>query len=250
MLFEGRAALVTGGGSGIGAAAAQRLAAEGAGVVVMGRTPESLEEVASGIRSGGGRAVAHAADATDLAAVEAAVARTVSEFGGLDFLVTSAGAGRDRLLQRMTEEDWDTVVDAHLKGTFHSAKAAQPVMAERGFGRMVFLSSASVRGSRGQLNYSAAKAGVIAMARTLAIELGPSGITVNAVVPGFIDTRMTRAVAERTKMAWEDLARTMAERTVLGRIGTPEDVAGVIAFLCSDDAAFVTGQAIWVRGGP
>lgn len=216
----------------------------------MGRNAERLEEVAAEIRSLGGRAVAHVGDVTKAADGEAAVARAVSDFGRLDLLVTCAGGGRDRLLQRMTEDDWDTVIDAHLKGTFFAAKAAQAVMVERSFGRMVFLSSAAVRGSRGQLNYSAAKAGVIAMARTLAIELGPSKITVNAVVPGFIDTDMTRAVAERIKTPWEDLAKTMAERTSLGRIGTPEDVAGVIAFLCSDDAAFVTGQAIWIRGGP
>ena len=216
----------------------------------MGRNAERLEEVAAEIRSLGGRAVAHVGDVTKAADGESAVARAVSDFGSLDLLVTCAGGGRDRLLQRMTEDDWDTVIDAHLKGTFFAAKAAQAVMVEHSFGRMVFLSSAAVRGSRGQLNYSAAKAGVIAMARTLAIELGPSKITVNAVVPGFIDTDMTRAVAERIKTPWEDLTKAMAERTSLGRIGTPEDVAGVIAFLCSDDAAFVTGQAIWIRGGP
>jgi 3-oxoacyl-[acyl-carrier protein] reductase len=142
------------------------------------------------------------------------------------------------------------VVDAHLKGTFFCAQAAQGAMVPNRFGRMVFLSSASVRGSRGQLNYSAAKAGVQAMAKTLAIELGAFGITVNTVVPGFIDTAMTRGVAERTKTNWEDLEKSMASRTALNRIGTPDDVAGVIAFLCSDDAAFVTGQNIWVRGGP
>ncbi len=216
----------------------------------MGRNAERLEEVGAEIRAHGGRAVAHVGDVTKLADVEAAVARAVSDFGRLDLLVTCAGGGRDRLLQRMTEEDWDTVIDAHLKGTFFAAKAAQTVMVERGFGRMVFLSSAAVRGSRGQLNYSAAKAGIIAMARTLPIELGPSHVTVNAVVPGFVDTEMTRAVAERIKTPWEELAKTMADRTSLGRIGTPDDVAGVIAFLCSDDAAFVTGQAIWIRGGP
>jgi 3-oxoacyl-[acyl-carrier protein] reductase len=150
----------------------------------------------------------------------------------------------------MTEEDWDQVVDVHLKGTFLCAQAAQAAMVPNNYGRMVFLSSAAVRGSRGQLNYSAAKGGVQAMAKTLAVELGPYGITVNTVVPGFIDTAMTRGAAGRTKTAWEDLEKTMAARTALNRIGTPEDVAGVIAFLCSDDAAFVTGQNIWVRGGP
>lgn len=216
----------------------------------MGRNAHRLESVQAEIAAIGGRALVHVGDVTKLADAEAAVAATVSDFGQLDLLVTCAGGGKDRLVQRMSEEDWDTVIDTHLKGTFFAAKAAQPVMVERGFGRMVFLSSAAVRGSRGQLNYSAAKAGVIAMARTLAIELGPSHVTVNAVVPGFIDTDMTRAVAERLKTPWEELSKTMADRTSLGRIGTPEDVAGVIAFLCSDDAAFVTGQAIWIRGGP
>jgi len=248
--FAGQAALVTGGSGGIGAATARRLATEGAAVTLMGRNAKHLDELATEIRANGGRALTHVGDVTKLADTEAAVASTVSEFGRLDLLITCAGGGRDRLIQRMTEEDWDTVIDAHLKGTFFAAKAAQAVMVERGFGRMVFLSSGAIRGSRGQLNYSAAKAGVIAMARTLAIELGPSHVTVNAVVPGFIDTAMTRAVAERIKTPWEDLAKTMADRTSVGRIGTPDDVAGVIAFLCSDDAAFVTGQAIWIRGGP
>jgi 3-oxoacyl-[acyl-carrier protein] reductase len=243
-------ALVTGGGTGIGAAVATRLAAEGAAVVVMGRTLETLQSVVAAIARDGGRAVPYAGDVTDGVQVEAAVALAVERFGGLDFLVTSHGSNRDRLVHKMTEADWDVVVDAHLKGTFLLVKAAQAAMTPRRFGRIVLISSMSVRGSRGQLNYSAAKAGLIGMARTLAIELGPSGILVNAVVPGFIDTDMTRRLAVPGKVEWDEIEKNAAARTAVGRIGRPQDVAGVIAFLCSDDAAFLTGQAIAIRGGP
>ena len=243
-------ALVTGGGTGIGAATATRLAAEGAAVVVVGRRADTLASTVSSVLATGGRASAFAADVTDGDAARAAVAHAITEFGGLDFLVTSHGSNRDRLIHKMTEEDWDSVIDTHLKGTFLVVQAAQTEMRAKGFGRMVLLSSMSIRGSRGQLNYSAAKAGLVGMARTLAVELGPFGIVVNAVVPGFIETGMTRALAVPGKVEWDEIEKNAAARTVLGRIGTPADVAGVIAFLCSPDAAFVTGQAIAVRGGP
>jgi 3-oxoacyl-[acyl-carrier protein] reductase len=194
--------------------------------------------------------MAFVGDVTDGERARAAVASTVDEFGGLDFLVTSHGSNRDRLIHKMTEEDWDVVIDAHLKGTFLVVQAAQAEMTPRKQGRIVLMSSMSVRGSRGQLNYSAAKAGLIGMARTLAVELGPFGILVNAVVPGFIETDMTRRLAVPGKVEWEEIEKNAAARTAIGRIGKPEDVAGVIAFLCSDDAGFVTGQAIAVRGGP
>src|SRR6202035_944742 len=150
----------------------------------------------------------------------------------------------------MTDTDWDLVIDTHLKGTFLCAQAAQRVMVPARRGKMVFLSSNSALGNRGQVNYSAAKAGIQAMARTLAIELGPFNINVNAVAPGFIETRMTQAVAERTGIDYADLKKAAAERTPLRRIGRPEDIAGVVSFLCSDDASFVTGQTIYATGGP
>ena len=248
--FEGRTAWVTGGGRGIGAATAIRFAADGASVVISDLDLEPAEAVAAQIRSQGGSALAVACDVTDRAAVEALVGRAVSEYASVDILVTCAGVLRDNLIHKMTDTDWDLVVDTHLKGTFLCAQAAQRVMVAAHRGKMVFLSSNSALGNRGQVNYSAAKAGIQGMARTLAIELGPFNINVNAVAPGFIETRMTQAVAQRTGIDYEDLKRAAAERTPLRRIGRPDDIAGIVTFLCSDDAGFVTGQTIYATGGP
>jgi len=248
--FEGRSALVTGGGRGIGAATAMRFAAEGATVVISDLDVEPAEAVAARIRSEGGTALAVACDVTERLPVEALVNRAVKEYRSLDILVTCAGILRDNLIHKMTDTDWDLVVDTHLKGTFLCAQAAQRVMVPARRGKMVFLSSNSALGNRGQVNYSAAKAGIQGIARTLAIELGPFNINVNAVAPGFIETRMTQAVAQRTGIDYADLKRAAAERTPLRRIGQPEDIAGLITFLCSDDASFVTGQTIYATGGP
>jgi 3-oxoacyl-[acyl-carrier protein] reductase len=248
--FDGRVALVTGGGRGIGAATAARFAADGAGVVISDLDLEPAEAVAAEIRRQGGQALAVACDVTDRASVESLLERAVKAYAGLDILVTCAGVLRDNLIHKMTDSDWDLVVDTHLKGTFLCAQAAQRVMVPARRGKMVFLSSNSALGNRGQVNYSAAKAGIQGMARTLAIELGPFNINVNAVAPGFIETRMTQAVAQRTGIDYEDLKRAAAERTPLRRIGQPEDIAGLVTFLCSDDASFVTGQTIYATGGP
>jgi len=248
--FEGRSALVTGGARGIGAATAMRFAAEGARVVISDLDLEPAEAVAARIRSEGGTALAVACDVTERLAVEALVNRAVQAYRGLDILVTCAGILRDNLIHKMTDTDWDLVIDTHLKGTFLCAQAAQRVMVPARRGKMVFLSSNSALGNRGQVNYSAAKAGIQGIARTLAIELGPFNINVNAVAPGFIETRMTQAVAQRTGIDYADLKKAAAERTPLRRIGQPEDVAGVITFLSSDDASFVTGQTIYATGGP
>jgi 3-oxoacyl-[acyl-carrier protein] reductase len=150
----------------------------------------------------------------------------------------------------MSDDDWDGVVDTHLKGTFLCAQAAQAVMAPRTYGKMVFLSSTSALGNRGQVNYSTAKAGLQGMARTLAIELGRFNINVNAVAPGFVETRMTMQTAERIGVDYEGFKTAVASQTPLQRVGTPEDLAAVIAFLCSDDASYVSGQTLYVRGGP
>jgi 3-oxoacyl-[acyl-carrier protein] reductase len=247
--FEGQTALVTGGGRGIGAATATRFAADGAKVVISDLDLEPAEAVAAQIRSHGAAALAVACDVTDRLSVEALVDRAMKEYASLEILVTCAGILRDNLVHKMTDNDWDLVVDTHLKGTFLCAQAAQRVMVPAGRGKMVFLSSNSALGNRGQVNYSAAKAGIQGMARTLAIELGPFNINVNTVAPGFIETRMTQAVAERTGIDYADLKKAAAERTPLRRIGRPEDIAGVISFLCSDDASFVTGQTIYATGG-
>jgi 3-oxoacyl-[acyl-carrier protein] reductase len=178
------------------------------------------------------------------------IERVTKELGGLDILVTCAGIIRDNLLFKMTDDDWDAVIDTHLKGTFLCARAAQASMVDKKYGKMVFLSSTSALGNRGQANYSAAKAGLQGMARTLSIELGQFNINVNTVAPGFVETRMTRATAERMGMDFETFKLGAASQIPLRRIGQPEDIASVIAFLCSDESSFVSGQTIYVRGGP
>ena len=243
-------ALVTGAGRGIGAATALRLARDGAAVVVADRDLEPAEETAGRIVAAGGSARAVASDVTQRDRVDDAVGVCVDELGSLDVLVTCAGLIRDNLVHKMGEEDWDLVVDTHLKGTFLCAQAAQREMVARKSGRMVFLSSGSARGNRGQANYSAAKAGIEGLARTLALELGRFGIRVNAVAPGFIETRMTRAIAERTGQSYDDLKGAYARSLALGRVGQPEEIASVVAFLCGDDSSYVTGQTLSVRGSP
>ena len=248
--FEGRIALVTGGGRGIGAATASRFATEGAAVVVSDLDREPAEAVAQQIRSGGGRALAVACDVTDRSAVEVLFSAASGEFDAVDMLVTCAGIIRDNLVHKMSDDDWGLVIDTHLRGTFLCAQAAQRLMVPRRFGKMVFLSSNSALGNRGQANYSAAKAGLQGMARTLAIELGPFNINVNAVAPGFVETRMTRAVAERTGIDYDALKKAAAERAALRRTGRPEDIASVITFLCSEESSFVTGQTLYATGSP
>jgi 3-oxoacyl-[acyl-carrier protein] reductase len=243
----GRVALVTGGGRGIGAATARRLVEDGFAVVIAELDGAPAAEVASEL---GDRARAVACDVTRREQVQAAVAACTGEFGRLDALVTCAGVTRDNLVHKLTDEDWDLVIDTHLKGTFLCAQAAQAVMVPQRSGALVFLSSGSARGNRGQTNYSAAKAGIQGMARTLAIELGRFGIRVNTVSPGFIETRMTRSIAERTGVDYEDVKRAAAARAALGRVGQPEEIASVISFLCGEDSSFMTGQTLEVRGAP
>lgn len=247
MRFEGRVALVTGGGRGIGAATCRLLARDGARVAVCDVDEAPAREVSESFGEGG---LAVACDVTSREQVEATVQRVADAFGRLDILVCCAGIIRDNLVHKMSEDDWDAVIDTHLKGSFLCAQAAQRVMVPQRYGKIVLLSSTSALGNRGQTNYSSAKAGLQGMARTLSIELGAFGINVNAVAPGFIETRMTEATASRMGIDWEQFKAAAAERTPLRRTGQPEDVANVIAFLCSDDSSFVTGQTLYVRGGP
>ena len=239
MRFEGKVALVTGGARGIGAATAARFAEEGAKVAV---TDLDFDDEGSALQI--------RCDVTKRAEVEAAVTQTVDELGGLDILVTCAGVIRDNLLFKMTDDDFETVISTHLRGTFLAAQAAQAHMVAQKSGRMVLVSSTSALGNRGQTNYSAAKAGIQGMAKTFAIELGPFGVTVNCVAPGFIVTRMTAQTAERVGMDFEDFQKAAAAEIPVRRVGQPEDVAATIAFFCSEEAGFVSGQVIYVRGGP
>jgi 3-oxoacyl-[acyl-carrier protein] reductase len=250
MRFDGQVALVTGAGRGIGAATARRLACEGAAVVVSDLDISPAQEVVEEIEAAGGRGMAIACNVTERPSVEAMIEESVSRFGTVDILVACAGILRDNLVHKMTDNDWDAVIDTHLKGTFLAAQAAQRKMVEQRRGKMVFISSTSALGNRGQTNYSAAKAGLQGMARTLAIELGRFNINVNAVAPGYVDTRMFRTAAERLGVDHQTLEAELAADIPLGRIGTPEDVAAVITFLASDDARYVSGQTIYVRGGP
>ncbi|HEV8103851.1 MAG TPA: SDR family NAD(P)-dependent oxidoreductase [Gaiellaceae bacterium] len=245
MRFQGKTALVTGGARGIGAATAARLAAEGATVVVADFDEAAAIETAATF---GGKAVR--CDVTVNADVEAAVAAAVAAGGALDILVTCAGIIRDNMLFKLSDDEWDAVIDTHLKGSFFAARAAQKHMVEQKSGKIVLISSTSALGNRGQTNYSTAKAGLQGMTKTLAIELGPFNVNVNCVAPGFIETAMTRQTAERMGVPFEQFMEAVAAQTPLRRVGQPEDVAGTIAYLCSDDASYVSGQVLYVAGGP
>jgi 3-oxoacyl-[acyl-carrier protein] reductase len=243
--FEGKTAVVTGGAKGIGAATARRLASEGATVIVADFDEATAQETAKEI---GGHAVR--CDVTKREDVEAAVEAAKSHGGSVDILVTCAGIIRDNLLFKMSDEDWDAVIDTHLKGTFYAARAAQKHMVEQKSGKMVLISSTSALGNRGQTNYSTAKAGLQGMTKTFAIELGPYNVNVNCVAPGFIATDMTKQTAERMGVPFEQFMQAVSEQVPLRRAGQPEDVAGTIAYLCSEDASYVSGQVIYVAGGP
>jgi len=245
-----RIAIVTGSGRGIGAATARRLAADGMAVAVLDLDEATSAATAKEITDAGGRAIAVSADVSQSDQVEAAVRRVAGELGEPAVLVNNAGVIRDNLLFKMTDDDWDTVVDVHLRGSFLMTRAVQAYMVAQRYGRIVNLSSSSALGNRGQVNYSAAKAGLQGFTKTLAIELGPFGITANAVAPGFIATDMTAATAARLGVGFEDFQKIAAERVPVRRIGQPEDVANTISFLVSEGASFVSGQVIYVAGGP
>ena len=243
--FQGKTVLVTGGAKGIGAATAKRFASEGATVVVADFDQTAAEETAQEV---GGHAVR--CDVTNRDDVETAVEAAVSHGGSLDVLVACAGIIRDNMLFKMTDDDWDAVIDTHLKGSFFAVRAAQKHMVEQKSGKIVLISSTSALGNRGQTNYSTAKAGLQGMTKTLAIELGAFNVNVNCVAPGFIATAMTRQTADRMGVPFDQFMEAVAGQVPLKRVGRPEDVAGTIAYLCSEDASYVSGQVIYVAGGP
>jgi len=248
--LDGRVAFVTGAGRGIGAATALRLAEDGARVILADIDSESCKQVAAEIDKAGSQALAVSCNVADHEAVDAAIQQGVARFGQLDILVNNAGVLRDNLLFKMTDEDWDTVMNVHLKGAFLCSRAAQKYMVEQKYGRIISLSSVSALGNRGQANYSTAKAGLQGFTRTLATELGPFGITANAVAPGFIDTEMTRATARRQGHDPQQVIEMASKSIPVRRVGVPRDVANVICFLASEESSYVTGQIIYVAGGP
>ncbi|TKA09136.1 3-oxoacyl-ACP reductase FabG [Actinacidiphila oryziradicis] len=247
---EQRIAIVTGAARGIGAATAIRLAAEGRAVAVLDLEESACKDTVQQITAAGGRAIAVGADVSDEAQVEAAVAKVAEELGAPTILVNNAGVLRDNLLFKMSASDWDTVMNVHLRGAFLMTRAVQKHMVDAKFGRVVNLSSSSALGNRGQVNYSAAKAGMQGFTKTLAFELGKFGVTANAVAPGFIATDMTAATAARVGMGFEEFQAAAATQIPVQRVGRPEDVAGAIAFFTGDDAGFVSGQVLYVAGGP
>jgi 3-oxoacyl-[acyl-carrier protein] reductase len=245
-----RVAIVTGAARGIGAATAKRLAADGFAVAVLDLDEAACADTVTAVEGAGGRALAVGVDVGDASAAEAAVERVATELGTPTVLVNNAGITRDNLLFKMTEADWDSVLTVHLRGAFLMTKYAQVHMTQAKYGRIVNLSSTSALGNRGQANYSAAKAGVQGFTKTVAIELGRYGITANAVAPGFIETDMTAATAARLGVSMDDFKAEIAKSVPVGRIGQPQDIAATVSFLVSEEAGFVSGQVIYVAGGP
>ena len=247
MRFDDRVVLVTGAARGIGAATARRFASEGASVAVLDLDEGAADATAKSLDAPA--AIGVGCDVSDGPAVSRAVQRVVDELGGLHVLVNNAGVTRDNLLFKMSEADWDTVINVHLRGAFLMSKAAQQVFVAQKYGKIVNLSSVSALGNRGQANYSAAKMGIQGFTRTLAIELGPYGVNVNAVAPGFIVTDMTDETARRVGSTPEEFRRGIAEVTPVRRVGQPEDIATAVVFLASEEASFITGQTLYVDGG-
>lgn len=244
MSLEGKVAVVTGGGRGIGRAIALALADAGADVVVaVSRDVASAEAVAQEVRDKGRRALARQTDVSSPEEAEALIAGAVEELGKVDILVNNAGITRDGLLMKMSEEDWDRVLDVNLKGTFNTTKAAIRRMVRQRSGKIVNITSVmGITGNAGQANYAASKGGIIAFTKSVAKEVGSRGINCNAVAPGFIQTAMTEVLPEEVT----DKVKTQVS---LGRLGVPEDIAGVVRFLCSDAASYITGQVLVVDGG-
>jgi 3-oxoacyl-[acyl-carrier protein] reductase len=245
--FEDRVAVITGAARGIGFGCATRFAEEGARVAVVDLDEAAATEAAAKLP--GEKHVGVAADVADAAGVATAFDRIIAELGGVHILMNNAGITRDNLLFKMTEDDWDMVIGVHLRGAFLMSKAAQAHFVEQRYGKIVNVSSTSALGNRGQANYSAAKMGIQGLTRTLAIELGPYGVNVNAIAPGFIATEMTDATAARLKMDVDEFRRLTAEANPVKRVGHPEDIAAAAAFLASDEASYITGQILYVDGG-
>ncbi|MEC1521160.1 3-oxoacyl-ACP reductase FabG [Neobacillus niacini] len=248
--FTGRVAFVTGGSRGIGKGIVQHFAEEGAKVAFIDLNEEALAATTNELREQGYDVFSKVANVVDAQQVEGAVKEAYEAFGSIDILVNNAGVIRDNLLFKMTDSDWQTVMDVHLKGSFNAARAAQKYMVENKYGRIINISSTSALGNRGQANYAAAKAGLQGFTKTLAIELGRYGITANSVAPGFIETEMTKETADRIGVPFEQLIQHSVASIPVGRSGKPADIANAVAFFADEKSSFVNGQVIYVAGGP
>ncbi|HET7615982.1 MAG TPA: 3-oxoacyl-ACP reductase FabG [Bacillales bacterium] len=248
--FSGRTVFVTGAGRGIGKSIAFGFAREGANVCLVDLNEKDLAHTAGELTAEGCDALALPVDVTDRRQVEKAVEEAADRFGAIDILVNNAGVLRDNLLFKMSDDDWDTVMNVHLKGSFHCARAVQGHMVRNGYGRIINTSSTSALGNRGQANYSTAKAGLQGFTKTLAIELGKFGITVNAVAPGLIETDMTKATAARMGLSFEDFTAYAVKEIPVGIIGKPKDVMNAVMFFAMEESSFVNGQILYVAGGP
>lgn len=246
---QNRTAVITGGARGIGAATARLLASSGAKVAILDLNEDAAREAASAITAEGGQAIGLRADVTDRDRVVEVMDTIASTFGSIDILMNNAGVLRDNLLFKMSDADWDLVMNVHLKGAFIATQVAQRYMVEQKYGRIISMSSISADGYRGQANYSAAKAGLRGFTRTVAIELGPFGITANAISPGFIETDMTRETAERLGITVEEMREAAAKNTPVRRGGVPDDIANAVLFLAAEETSFITGHTLYVTGG-
>jgi 3-oxoacyl-[acyl-carrier protein] reductase len=248
--FKDRVALITGGSRGIGKGIAETFAEEGAKVAIIDINEGALRETEAEFKEKGFPILAIQANVVQSNDVESAVEQVVSEFGTLDILVNNAGIIRDNLLFKMTDNDWDQVIDVHLKGSFNASRAAQKHMVKQNYGRIINISSTSALGNAGQANYSTVKAGLQGFTKTLAKELGKFGITANSVAPGLIETDMTRATAERIGVPFDDFLKAAASRIPVRRAGKPSDIAHAVAFFADEKSSFINGQVLYVAGGP
>lgn len=249
-IFEGRTAFITGGSRGLGREIVERLASEGANVAIIDINKEALSSAEKELKEKGYSVYVKAASVTNKEQIEEAMQEVYERFGSIDIVVNNAGVIRDNMLFKMTDEDWTTVMNVHLNGAFYTSRAAQKYMIKNKYGRIINVSSTSALGNKGQANYATAKAGLQGFTKTLAIELGKFGVTVNAIAPGFIETDMTKSTAERIGIPFEEFVKETVSTIPVNRSGKPTDVANAVAFFADERSSFINGQVLYVAGGP